>query len=224
MTGAFRTVRAGVLDYVEALKLQEHLLAKRRDGGDDLLLLLEHPPVVTLGRATTPEQLRLSAAELASKGVAVRTASRGGGATYHGPGQLVGYPIVDLQPLGRDLHRYLRMLERVLGETLAELGVTATAKTGRTGLWVGNDKIAALGVAVRHWISWHGFALNLSCELGGFGSIVPCGLSDAGVTSVETLTGRSPDRAEVEELVIAAFARVFDRNHAGDDIDGWTQT
>lgn len=212
---SFLTLRPGRLDYDAALALQGRLLAERSAGTADLLLLLEHPPTVTLGRGATAEQLLLPRATLQRQGIAVHGSNRGGGATYHGPGQLVGYPIVDLQPFGRDLHRYLRLLEDVLLEVLATLGVSGERRPGRTGIWVGNDKIAAIGVAVRHWIAWHGFALNLSADLAGFASIVPCGIADAGVTSVERLTGRAFAREEVEELAIAAFARVFHRQHAG---------
>jgi lipoate-protein ligase B len=213
--GSFTTLRPGCLDYGTALALQERLLAERSAGGADVLLLLEHPATVTLGRSATAGQLRLPRATLQRQGIAVLEANRGGGATFHGPGQLVGYPIVDLQPFGRDLHRYLRLLEDVLLEVLATLGVSGTRRPGRTGIWVGNDKIAAIGVAVRHWIAWHGFALNLSADLAGFASIVPCGIEDAGVTSVERLTGRAFAREEIEELVIAAFALIFNRRHAG---------
>jgi lipoate-protein ligase B len=190
-------------------------LLERRTGTSDVLLLLAHPPTVTLGRSTSAEQMLHPVAELEADGVAVHTVSRGGGATYHGPGQLVGYPIVDLEPDGRDLHRYLRLLEAVLLDVLADFGICGERRPGQTGIWVGNDKIAALGVAVRHWVTWHGFALNLSADLAGFAAIVPCGLADAGVTSVESLTGRVVPRAEAEELTIAAFARNFNRQHTG---------
>lgn len=211
----FRTLRPGRLPYPAAVALQETLLERRLDEEGDILVLMEHPPVVTLGRRSRAEHLLWSRAELSRRGIAVAETARGGDVTYHGPGQLVGYPIVDLTPRGRDLHAYLRALEDVLIETLGSFGLFGERVPGKTGVWSGGAKIASVGVGVRRWIAWHGFALNISADLSGFAAIVPCGLSGVEMTSLEHLLGRPLSRQEVEERVIAAFAKVFASNHAG---------
>jgi lipoyl(octanoyl) transferase len=211
----FQTLQAGRLPYRSALGLQERLLQERRTAAGDILLLLEHPPVITLGRSAHAQHLLLSETELARRGIELSTVSRGGDVTWHGPGQLVGYPICDLQPLGRDLHRYLRLLEELLIDTLAAFGVVGERRAGKTGVWVGGAKIASIGVGVRRWISWHGFALNVSGDLAGFSAIVPCGLSGVAMTSLEQQTGRVIALAEVEAQVIRSFAQVFALHHAG---------
>ncbi len=171
--------------------------------------------MITCGRRARPGHLLLPPEELARYGIEVAETGRGGGVTFHGPGQLVGYPIVDLQPHGRDLHRHLRRLEEVLIRTLDVFGVTGERAVGKTGVWVKGEKIASIGVAVRHWISWHGFALNLAADLSGFSAIVPCGLQGVRMTSMERLLGRPVLLPEVEEAIIAAFVEVFDCEHAG---------
>jgi lipoyl(octanoyl) transferase len=211
----FHTLQAGRVPYQAALSLQERFLEEARRRGSDVLLLLEHPPVITLGRGARPEHLLLSAEELARRGIELATAGRGGDVTWHGPGQLVGYPICDLEPLGRDLHRYLRLLEELLIDTLGAFGIRGERQAGRTGVWVEGAKIASIGVGVRRWVSWHGFALNVSGDLAGFATIVPCGLSGVTMTSLEKLLGRVVPLAEVEEQVIRSFARVFAVHHAG---------
>ena len=183
--GAFRTLRPGRLGYAAALSLQEELVAARCRGGADILILLEHEPVVTLGRGARAEHLLQSPAELARRGVTLAECSRGGDVTWHGPGQLVGYPIVDLAARGRDLHRYLRDLEEVLIRTLAAFDVAAGRIPGKTGVWVGAAKIASVGVAVRRWVAWHGFALNVAPDLAGFDAIVPCGLHGVRMTALD---------------------------------------
>jgi lipoate-protein ligase B len=204
-------LRPGTLPYDEAVALQERLHAARRSGEvPDVLILLEHPPVVTLGRGAKVEHLLRDPAELERQGVQVRETARGGDVTYHGPGQLVGYPIFDLNVHGRDVHAYVRSLEEALIRVLAAFGVAGDRTRGQTGVWVGNEKVAAIGVGVRQWVTWHGFALNVSTDLGGFRHIVPCGIHDRGVTSLERLIGRSVPMEEVVERAIAAFGEVFE--------------
>jgi len=212
----FRTLRPGSLAYRSALALQESLLERRLQEEEDILILLQHPPVVTLGRGASEANLLLPAAELARRGIDLERVGRGGDVTFHGPGQLVGYPIVDLEPLGRDLHRYLRLLEATLIDALAVFGLVGERIAGRTGVWVAGEKIASIGVGVRRWVSWHGFALNVAADLSGFAAIVPCGLPDVRMTSLERLLGRPVPLPQVEEEIIRSFARVFASRHAGD--------
>jgi len=185
----------GRVSFADALALQEQLVAdKRADHSlDDELLLLEHEPVYTIGR--TPDQSSLRGAEHLPH--PLFPINRGGQATYHGPGQLVGYPIIDLRRCGQDLHRYLRWLEELLVETLAETGIAATTRAGLTGVWVADRKIASIGVGVRHWITMHGFALNVGGDLSPFAEIVPCGIANVTMTSIEKETGRT---FSVEEI------------------------
>ena len=178
----------GRMGFGDALALQENLVAEKRADhslGDELLLL-EHEPVYTLGR--TPDQTSLrGAAHLPHPLFPI---NRGGQATYHGPGQLIGYPVIDLRRHGQDLHRYLRWLEDLLVETLEDVGITAQTREGLTGVWVENRKIASIGVGVRHWITMHGFALNVCGDLSPFAQIVPCGITNVIMTSIEKETGR----------------------------------
>ena len=183
----------------DALALQEELVAKKRADqslGDELLLL-EHEPVYTIGR--TPDKSSLRGAEHLPH--PLFPINRGGQATYHGPGQLIGYPIIDLRNCGQDLHRYLRWLEDLLVETLTTIGIAATTRTGLTGVWVENRKIASIGVGVRHWITMHGFALNVCGDLSPFDQIVPCGISNVTMTSIEKETGRQDSVMEVASRV-----------------------
>ena len=199
--------RLGRVGYAEARALQQELVAARRRGTiPDTLLLLEHPPVITLGRAGSAAHLLGSPADLSARGVEVVETDRGGDITFHGPGQVVGYAIVDLEPRGRDLHRYLRDLEWVVIEALAELGIRAGRAAGLTGVWVGHAKVAAIGIRVSRWVTHHGFALNVDTDLSYFDLIVPCGIPDRRVTSVEAILGGPADR----ELVEAALARAFE--------------
>jgi lipoyl(octanoyl) transferase len=168
--------------------MQEVLVAEKRvnDSLGDELLLLEHEPVYTIGR--TPD--RSSLGEIAHLPYPLFPINRGGQATYHGPGQLIGYPIIDLRRCGQDLHRYLRWLEKLLIETLAEVGIESETREGLTGVWIQNRKIASIGVGVRHWITMHGFALNVCGDLAPFGQIVPCGIANVAMTSIERETGK----------------------------------
>jgi lipoyl(octanoyl) transferase len=204
-----------LIGYEDALALQKQLVEDRKNGRiPDQLLLLEHPPVITLGVKVrnslanvleTPEKL-------AAKGVGLFEAGRGGDVTYHGPGQLVGYPVFDLKPDRCDVHRYVRDLEEVLIRAVAVFGVEATRIPGLTGIWVGNEKLAAIGVRISRWVTSHGFALNVNTNLANFGLIVPCGIADKGVTSLERLLGRRLPMAEVEDAVVAGFDEVFIRS------------
>jgi len=202
----------GVVPYREALELQRSLVDERRAGTiDDTLLLLEHPHVITLGvRGDGGRSHLLATPEtLASRGVEVHETGRGGDITYHGPGQLVGYPIVDLKPDRCDVHRYVRDLEDVLIRTASDYGITAGRIDGLTGVWVGDEKLAAIGVRIARWITSHGFALNVSTDLDYFKLIVPCGIAERGVTSLSRLLGRQVAVDEVAARVAGNFAKVF---------------
>jgi lipoyl(octanoyl) transferase len=196
---AFTLRWLGRTAFADALALQEELVAKKRTDhslGDELLLL-EHDPVYTIGR--TPDQSSLRGAGHLPH--PLFPINRGGQATYHGPGQLIGYPIIDLRNCGQDLHRYLRWLEDLLVETLATVGIVATTRAGLTGVWIENRKIASIGVGVRHWITMHGFALNVCGDLSPFDQIVPCGISNVTMTSIEKETGRQDSVMEVASRV-----------------------
>jgi lipoyl(octanoyl) transferase len=209
--------RLGVVSYADALALQRALVEERRaNREEDLLLLLEHPHVLTLGvRGDGGRSHILADADtLAARGVEVHETGRGGDITYHGPGQIVGYPILDLKPDRCDVHRYVRDLEEVLIRTAASYGIPAHRVDGLTGVWVGREKLAAIGVRIARWITSHGFALNVTTDLEYFKLIVPCGISDRGVTSLERLLGRSINRREVEQHIVAHFCTVFDRHEA----------
>lgn len=219
LASSFVTLCPGQLAYAQGLQLQERLLQERRELDSDVLLLLEHPPVITLGRGAKASHLRLPEATLTARGIEVHRVGRGGDVTYHGPGQLVGYPIVDLTAQGRDLHRYLRLLEETLLTTLAAFGLRGRRDPGRTGVWIEEAKIASIGIGVRHWISWHGFALNVATDLRAFDTIVPCGLAGVTMTSMETLLGKRIPLAAVEPVLIDAFARCFASDYQGDYVD-----
>ena len=200
------------MPYAEALALQRQLVEDRREGRiGDVLLLVEHPHVLTLGVRGDGGRSHILATDdvLASRSVEVFETGRGGDITYHGPGQIVGYPIIDLKPDRCDVHRYVRDLEEVLIRVAADYGLEAERVPGLTGVWVRGEKVAAIGVRIARWITSHGFALNVTTDLDYFGLIVPCGIADRGVTSLSRLLGRPIDRAEVENLVIQRFTEVF---------------
>jgi len=210
--------KLGRVPYADALALQRALVDDRRAGRvDDVLLFVEHPHVLTLGvRGDGGRGHILAPADvLASRGVEVHETGRGGDITYHGPGQIVGYPIVDLQPDRCDVHRYVRDLEDVLIRTAADYGVSAHRVDGLTGVWVGEEKLAAIGIRIGRWITSHGFALNVTTDLSYFDLIVPCGISDRGVTSLARLLGRAVDREDVENRIGRHFCEVFGRTSAG---------
>jgi lipoyl(octanoyl) transferase len=204
--------RLGRLGYADGLELQKKLVEQRKAGEiPDQLLLLEHPPVITLGVKTRNNQTNIVAGSeaLAAEGVEIFETGRGGDVTYHGPGQLVGYPILDLKPDRCDVHRYVRDIEEVMIRAAAAFGVEAGRLPGLTGVWVANDKLAAIGVRISKWVTSHGFAFNVNTELSHFAFIVPCGITGKGVTSLEKLLGRTVPMAEVEDAIAAAFMEVY---------------
>ena len=204
--------RLHLVTYENGLQLQQRLVdLRQREQIDDQLLLLEHPPVITLGRGGDVGNLLASPEALSSNGVRFYETTRGGDITYHGPGQVVGYPIVHLGEGHRDVRKYVTRLEEVLIRTVAEYGITATRVDGKRGIWVGSDKIAAIGVRVARWVTSHGWALNVSTNLDHFRLITPCGLRGTGVTSIERESGRRVSMAEVREVLCAKFAEVFER-------------
>jgi len=214
MSGALVLLELGRRRYGEVLELQRQLCRRRMSGelGSDLLLLVEHEPVVTLGRGTRATSLPVPAAGLAARGFEVFEVERGGDVTLHAPGQLVGYPILDLSGWRRDLHWYLRQLEEVLIRGLEAVGVTAGRDAGRTGVWTGGRKIASIGIHVKQWVTFHGFALNVTTDLSHFDLIVPCGLTGVTMTSVaQERPGLADPWTAARAAVISAFGAVFER-------------
>jgi len=204
----------GRIPYGEAVRLQHGLReAVKRGEGPEHLLLLEHPHVYTLGRNADQADILAGAEWLRARGVEVAECDRGGQVTYHGPGQLVGYPILNLSPDRRDIRRYVQDLQRTLILTLADFGVTAEARDGQSfvGVWVGEKKIASIGVHLSRWVTTHGFALNVSTDLSYFTGIIPCGLHQVELTSIERLTGKAPALAEIAEVYAGHFVRTFER-------------
>ncbi len=214
--GGSRTIeirRLGMVPYADALALQRELVEQRRaERVSDLLLLLQHPRVITFGVKGDGGRSNVLATDerLAELGVELSETGRGGDVTYHGPGQIVGYPILNLDPDRRDVHRYVRDLEEVMIRVCADYGVTAGRIKGLTGTWVGEEKIGAIGVRISRWITSHGFAFNVNTNLADFQLIVPCGITDHGVTSLERAAGRVMSMTDVEERVVSRFAEVFD--------------
>ncbi|MHB8513968.1 MAG: lipoyl(octanoyl) transferase LipB [Dehalococcoidia bacterium] len=202
-------LRPGLIDYQRAWQLQQRVADGVRGGDDPALILLEHPPTYTLGARGKGEHLLLSREAFAVRGAQVVETDRGGDVTFHGPGQLVAYPILDLRRVGQGPVWYVRSLEAVLIETLARFGIVAGRVQGRPGVWVRDAKVAAIGVRVSRGVTTHGFALNVNTDLSYFAHIVPCGIADAGVTSMRQLAGAAFDMREVEAEVIAAFGRQF---------------
>lgn len=204
-------VSLGTVPYEEALVLQRDLARDRISGAipQDMLLLLEHPPVVTLGRSAKSKNLVASADFLASRGVALFEVERGGDVTFHGPGQLVGYPIIDLKRHRLDLHWYLRQVEEALIRTLAEYSIPAERNTGFTGVWTRGRKIASIGVHARDWVTWHGFALNVTTDLSYFDLIIPCGIDGVTMTSIERELPESQSLPPTVEIAADKVARAF---------------
>jgi len=211
-------VNLGTVPYEDALELQRALARDRISGAipEDMLLLLEHPPVVTLGRATKQRNLISSEEFLASKGVELFEVERGGDVTFHGPGQLVGYPIIDLKRHRLDLHWYLRQVEQALIDTLAAYSIPAERNVGFTGVWTNGRKIASIGVHARDWVTWHGFALNVTTDLSYFDFIIPCGIDGVTMTSIEReidVRDSQLPQANIDiaaEIAAEAFGAVFD--------------
>ena len=206
--------RPGVVPYKDALVLQRSLVEERRAGHvPDLLLLLQHPPVITLGVKGDGGRSNViaDAPRLATLGIGISETGRGGDVTYHGPGQIVGYPILDLRPDRCDVHRYVRDLEEVMIRVCADYGIRAGRIPGLTGTWIGDGKIGAIGIRISRWITSHGFAFNVSTDLEHFDLIVPCGISHRGVTSLQQATGRDVTVDEAEDAVARHFCGVFQR-------------
>src|SRR5215831_10438216 len=220
--------RLGTMPYADALEYQRAVARARISGeiAQDVLLLVEHPPVVTLGRSSKERHLLASPELLATRGIELFEVERGGDVTFHGPGQLVGYPIIDLNRHRNDLHWYLRQLERVLIDALASLGVAAEPNAGYTGVWTQEKarKIASIGVHARAWVTWHGFALNVSTNLSYFDLIVPCGIPSVTMTSIERELGAECSMVRVERAVSEAFAHAFDlkARQVGDNLLAYT--
>jgi lipoyl(octanoyl) transferase len=204
----------GVVEYAEALAVQRALVEERRaERVPDLLLLLQHPPVITVGVKGDGGRSHVVAApdQLARLGIEIQETGRGGDVTYHGPGQIVGYPILDLKPDRCDVHRYVRDIEEVMIRVCADFGVAAKRVPGLTGTWVEGRKIGAIGIRMSRWITSHGFAFNVSTDLRHFALIVPCGIGDRDVTSLEAATGQRHSVPGVEAQVIRRFCDVFER-------------
>lgn len=201
----------GLTHYSDAVQQQMDCVDKRlREEAEDLLIFTEHHPVYTTGtRVGAANHLIWDAATIKSKGIELHASKRGGDITYHGPGQVVGYPIIDLSSRGKDLHLYLRNLEQVIINTTGCLGLPADRREGKTGIWVGTRKIAAIGVAVRKWITWHGFALNVNNDLSPFEGIVPCGITDGTVTSLKQELGFEVELDEVKSILAREFWKIF---------------
>lgn len=200
----------GLEPYSQALELQHRLVTVRREGRiGDVLILLEHPPVITLGRRGDEGNIVASRELLARLGIEVHRVERGGDVTYHGPGQLVGYPILDLRGHRQDVGWYMHSLEEVLIRALSDFGVEASRLEGRIGVWIGDKNIAALGARIEEWITYHGFALNVSPALYHFDFIIPCSLKEFGVTSMEAVLGEAPEMSEVRQSVVQRFGEVF---------------
>jgi lipoyl(octanoyl) transferase len=213
MTRPLEVRRLGRVSYGEALSLQRRLVEDRRAGRvGDVLLLLEHPPVITVGvrGATTTPHILASPEALDARGIEVFEAGRGGDVTYHGPGQIVGYPILDLRPDRCDVHRYVRDLEEVMIRAAGDFGVRASRVPGLSGTWVQGEKLGAIGVRISRWITSHGFAFNVETNLDHFNFIVPCGIRDRGVTSLARLLGHPPKMADVQDSLTSHFCQLFD--------------
>jgi len=205
-----QTIDWGRTGYDHAWQQQHELVAQRNEGTiGDTLVFTEHDPVFTLGvRKESADHLVWSTAELRERGVTVVQSNRGGDITYHGPGQIVGYPIVSLTPR-KDLHAYLRLIEQVLINAVGTFGLAADRRDGKTGIWLGKRKIAAIGVAVKKWTTYHGFALNVNNDLTPFSGIVPCGITDGSVTSMQAELGHTVGLGEVKAVLAAEFWRLL---------------
>lgn len=205
-----RVVYLGLYDYEKAYTLQKKLVKERIAGNiSDTLLMLSHPPVYTIGRSGTRRDILVTDEVLARAGIKVYEIDRGGGITFHGPGQLVGYPVLDLRQHGSDLHKLISMYEEVIIRVLAEYGVKAGRLAGYPGVWADGEKICAIGIGVSKWVSYHGWALNLNPDLTHFSRIIPCGIRDKGVTSLTRLAGRDVPVFDIIAAIVKHFGEVF---------------
>jgi lipoate-protein ligase B len=215
----FKIYRLGIVNYQNALSLQLSFLEKRMKGEiEDVLLLLQHPPTFTMGSSGKTKHLLLNIEEIKKRGIHFETISRGGDVTYHGPGQLVGYLIVDLNKFDRDINQFLRGIEEMIICALSDFHIKAQRIKGLTGVWVNQEKIASIGVGIKKWVTYHGFALNVNTDLSYFDMIVPCGITGAKMTSIKKLRSNIEDIdiMEVESSIINAFSSVFNRTSTSD--------
>ncbi|MBE2217052.1 MAG: lipoyl(octanoyl) transferase LipB [Ignavibacteria bacterium] len=210
MAAKFTHIDLGHADYKEVWDLQTKTHLEKQNGRtDDIIYTVEHNHVYTLGKSGSRDHILLSEAEMAAKGISYYEIDRGGDITYHGPGQLVVYPIINLNNYYKDTHRYLRDLEEVVIKTLAELGITSTRDEEFTGVWVGEEKICAIGIKVSRWITMHGIAFNVNTELEYFNKIIPCGIFHKGVTSIKKELNKEADMNEVKKIILKNFEAVF---------------
>ncbi len=208
-----KVLRLGIVDYKKAYELQKNLLKEKIDGSSsDYLILLQHNPVITIGRNGNNRNILVSESLLKLNGIELFEIERGGDVTYHGPGQITGYPILDLHHFKKDVHWYIRSLEEVIIRVLSKYGITGKRVAKYTGVWVGDEKIAAIGVAIKHWITFHGFAFNVCPDLSHFKLINPCGITDRGITSLEKILGYKVELEEVEQIIISNFMDMFGIN------------
>jgi len=213
----FKILNLGLTDYKKALNIQLGLLDKRKNNLiPDTLILLEHPPTITIGRGGDLKNLLVSQSYLKDRGIYFEQISRGGDITFHGPGQIVGYPIMDLNSLGRDIHKYLRSLEHLIIDTLKNYGIKATGLKDVTGVWANEKKIASIGIGVKRWITYHGFAININNDLNYYDMIIPCGLTKVMMTNVTTESDTGKVTIEnANDYIIESFSTTFNRKYSG---------
>ncbi len=213
----FKILNLGLTDYKKALNIQLGLLDKRKNNLiPDTLILLEHPPTITIGRGGDLKNLLVSQSYLKDRGIYFEQISRGGDITFHGPGQIVAYPIMDLNSLGRDIHKYLRSLEHLIIDMLKNYGIKATGLKDVTGVWANEKKIASIGIGVKRWITYHGFAININNDLNYYDMIIPCGLSKVMMTNVTTESATGKVTIEkANDYIIESFSKTFNRKYSG---------
>ncbi len=213
----FKILSLGLTDYKKALNIQLDLLDKRKNNLiPDTLILLQHPPTITIGRGGDLKNLLVSQSYLKDRGIYFEQISRGGDITFHGPGQIVAYPIMNLNSLGRDIHKYLRSLEYLIIDMLKNYGIKASGFKGITGVWVNEKKIASIGIGVKRWITYHGFAININNDLNYYDMIIPCGLSKVMMTNVSTESATGKVAIEnANDYIIESFSKTFNRKYSG---------
>ena len=213
----FKILNLGLTDYKKALNIQLDLLDKRKNNLiPDTLILLQNPPTITIGRGGDLKNLLVSQSYLKDRGIYFEQISRGGDITFHGPGQIVAYPIMDLNNLGRDIHKYLRSLEHLIIDMLKNYGIKASGFKGITGVWSNDKKIASIGIGVKRWITYHGFAININNDLNYYDMIIPCGLSKVMMTNVttESVTGKVAIE-NANDYIIESFSKTFNQKYSG---------